>query len=229
MARRDRPERADTAARILSTAEELVQVRGFNGFSYGDIAAELHITTASLHYHFAGKAELGLALISGYARRFSEALTAIAARPIDARAKLYAYAALYADVLAAERMCLCGILAAEYHTLPVPMRNAVNKFFDDNETWLRKVLTDGQQAGTLHFTGSAGEAARTIIGGLEGAMLVARSYGDVSRFSVAANRLLASLVGDDGVAPTTKSGPRRQLPDADPRRRPALRSGGRRR
>jgi len=45
-------------------AERLVQVRGFNGFSYADIAAELHITKASLHYHFATKADLGEALIA---------------------------------------------------------------------------------------------------------------------------------------------------------------------
>ena len=50
---------ADTADRILDSAERLVQVRGFNAFSYADVARELGITKASLHYHFAGKAELG--------------------------------------------------------------------------------------------------------------------------------------------------------------------------
>ena len=52
-----------TAGRILDVAERLVQLRGFNGFSYADVAAELGITKASLHYHFPGKAELGEALI----------------------------------------------------------------------------------------------------------------------------------------------------------------------
>ena len=58
---------ADTASRILDVAERLVQLSGFNGFSYADVAAELRITKASLHYHFAGKAELGEALIARYA------------------------------------------------------------------------------------------------------------------------------------------------------------------
>ena len=66
-----RVDRSDTAARILDVAERLVQLRGFNGFSYADIAAELHITKASLHYHYAGKAELGRALIERYAERFT--------------------------------------------------------------------------------------------------------------------------------------------------------------
>src|SRR5512145_2923851 len=86
----------DTATRILDVAEQLVQTRGFNGFSYADVAAELDITTASLHYHFAGKAELGEALIDRYAERFNAALAAIEARPDPAPAKLAAYADLYA-------------------------------------------------------------------------------------------------------------------------------------
>ena len=56
-----------TSERILDIAERLVQTRGFNNFSYADIASELGITTASLHYHFPGKAELGQALITRYA------------------------------------------------------------------------------------------------------------------------------------------------------------------
>jgi hypothetical protein len=37
------------------------------------------------------------------------------------------------------------------------------------------------------------ESARVIVSGLEGAMLVARSYGDVSRFEAAAERMLAGF------------------------------------
>jgi TetR/AcrR family transcriptional regulator, transcriptional repressor for nem operon len=183
----------DTATRILDAAERLVQVRGFNGFSYADVADELVVTKASLHYHFASKAELGEALITRYAARFAASLEKIATRPSDARAKLDAYAKLYADVLRDERMCLCGMLAAEYQTLPKRMQEAVLGFFDDNEVWLRAILEEGQREGTLRFSGSPAEAARMIVSGLEGAMLVARSYGDVARFRVAATRLMTSL------------------------------------
>ncbi|HME03985.1 MAG TPA: TetR/AcrR family transcriptional regulator [Solirubrobacteraceae bacterium] len=185
----------NTAQRILDVAERLVQSRGFNGFSYANIAAELSITTASLHYHFPGKAELGEALIARYAARFADALEQIDGRVPGARAKLDAYASLYADVLRGKRMCLCGILAAEYETLPKPMRDAVLRFFDDNEVWLTGVLAQGHSDETLSFDGPPSEAAQTILGGLEGAMLVARPYGDLERFQSAAKRLLGSLTG----------------------------------
>ena len=183
----------DTATRILDSAESLVQVRGFNGFSYADVAAELAVTKASLHYHFPGKAELGRALIARYASRFNAALAEIDAGAGDAPAKLSAYARLYADVLRDRRMCLCGMLAAEYQTLPEPMRAAVLGFFDENEAWVERVLADGRDEGTLAFAGDPREAARLIVSALEGAMLVARPYGDVERFEVAAERLLAGF------------------------------------
>src|ERR1700733_1189297 len=124
----------DTASRVLDVAERLVQQRGFNAFSYADVASELGITKAALHYHFAGKAELGAALLARYAERFAEALSAIDAETCDARRKLVAYTDLYLEVLRNKRMCLCGMLAAEFQTLPEPMRDIVVHFFNDNET-----------------------------------------------------------------------------------------------
>jgi TetR/AcrR family transcriptional repressor of nem operon len=184
----------NTASRILDVAERLVQLRGFNGFSYADVAAELKVTKASLHYHFAGKAELGEALITRYTRRFADALAAIEGSGADPRAALEAYAELYAEVLRDRRMCLCGMLAAEYQTLPKQMQAAVIRFFDENEAWLENVLTKGRDEGTLQYGESAREAARLIVSALEGAMLTARPYGDVERFQAAASALLSSLV-----------------------------------
>jgi TetR/AcrR family transcriptional repressor of nem operon len=193
MARAAHPAGSPTATRILDVAEALVQRRGFNGFSYADIAAELRITTASLHYHFPGKAELGRAVIARYAQRFGAALQAIRAQHVDPAAQLRAYVDLYAEVLRHQRLCLCGMLAAEYDTLPDAMREAVVQFFDENERWLGEGLAQGRTAGVVRFEGPPEVAARMILSGLEGAMLVARPSGDPSWFQSAANRLLASV------------------------------------
>jgi TetR/AcrR family transcriptional repressor of nem operon len=195
MARRGERGNADTASRILDIAERLVQRRGFNGFSYADVAAELKLSKASLHYHFPGKAELGEALIGRYAARFADALEEIDRAGGDPSAKLDAYARIYADVLRDRRMCLCGMLAADYETLPKPMRDAVIRFFDDNEAWLTGVLEQGEEKGALRLSGSANEAAQALVSGLEGALLIARPYGDMARFQAAATRLLTSLAG----------------------------------
>jgi TetR/AcrR family transcriptional repressor of nem operon len=182
-----------TATRILDVAEQLVQVRGFNAFSYADVAAELKISKPALHYHFAGKGELGEALITRYSEHFRLALVDLDANVTTPADKLKGYAALYRDVLERHRMCLCGMLAADYQTLPPAMQALVIGFFDLNESWLASVLDEGAADGTLRFDGPSRDVARMIIGGLEGAVLVARPYDDVSRFDAAAANLLGAL------------------------------------
>jgi TetR/AcrR family transcriptional repressor of nem operon len=185
--------RIDTANHILDVAERLVQMRGFNAFSYADVAGELGLTNAALHYHYPSKSELGKALIDRYAIRFAGALAQIDESIADSLGKLNAYAELYADVLRRQRMCLCGMLAADYETLSEEMRDAVTLFFEKNEKWLAGVLKQGRDDGTLRFAGSPLDEARSIVSGLEGAMLIARSFGDIKRFRSAARHLLAGL------------------------------------
>jgi TetR/AcrR family transcriptional repressor of nem operon len=89
------------------------------------VASELKITKAALHYHFASKSELGEALVTRYATRFAEALAATESQFEDAPSQLEAYVGLYLSVLRKKRMCLCGMLSADYRTLPGPMQDAV--------------------------------------------------------------------------------------------------------
>ena len=187
---------ATTADRILDVAERLVQVHGFNAFSYADIAAELGIRKASLHHHFPTKAGLGTAIIARYHERFGEALVEILDGTDEANARLQAYVRLYGKVLRNKRMCLCGVLAADFETLPRPMRDGVLSFFALNEEWLTRVLEEGLQVGTLHFDGPATRLAAFLVSSLEGAMLLARSYGKISRFEAVANKLLGDLARD---------------------------------
>jgi TetR/AcrR family transcriptional repressor of nem operon len=189
----ERGQRTDTATRILDSAERFAQARGYNGFSYADVASELGITKASLHYHFATKTELGQALIDRYSERFSAALEAIESGVSDAPARLDAYAALYAEVLRGDRMCLCGMLAAEYATLPRPIKEGLTVFFDLNQAWLEHVLEQGSADGSLRLTAPSAETAQLIVSALEGAMLVARPYGELHRFDSVVTGLLAGL------------------------------------
>jgi TetR/AcrR family transcriptional regulator, transcriptional repressor for nem operon len=183
----------DTAGRILDIAGQLLQTRGYNAFSYADIAQSLHITKASLHYHFPTKAELGKRLIERYKYAFLESLAEIDRSGAGVREKLKHYVGLYVDVLRDDRMCLCGMLAAECATLPKPMKTELKQFFDDNERWLVAVLEQGRSDKTLRFNGAPRDVARLLVGSLEGAMMLARSYDDVTRFQATADHLLTGI------------------------------------
>ena len=193
-----RPRSSKTPLHVLEVAERLIQTRGFNGFSYADVAAEVGITKASLHYHFPTKAELGLSLVQRYQETFEDALAGLAHDGGDTRTLLEGYAELYRSVLRKDRMCLCGMLAAEHSTLPAPMRRALQVFFDANERWLAGVLETGRRKGELKLAGAAREEARLLVAGLEGALLVARSYDDPRRFQDSAARLIDGVLGSAG-------------------------------
>ena len=181
-----------TATQILDVAERLVQTRGYNAFSYADIATALSVSKAALHYHFRSKEALGDVLLERYTERFFAALNAIPAET-PAPEKLARYVELYRRVLHADRLCMCGILAAEYQTLPMTMRDAVLEFFDRNETWLDGVLHEGIADGTIRASEPVRDSARVLISGLEGAMMLARARNDYERFDCLASRMLAEL------------------------------------
>lgn len=187
------PDRSETAERILETAQTLVQTRGFNAFSYADIAAALNVTKASLHYHFPSKASLGLSLIARYESRFRQVLDIIDAQNQTAADRIKSYMGIYAGVLADQRMCMCGMLAAEFETLPKLMQSALDHFFAMNESWLEDVLHQGLDDSSLQFSGEPKALAQFIVATLEGAMMLARSHADEGRFHAARHRLLASL------------------------------------
>jgi TetR/AcrR family transcriptional regulator, transcriptional repressor for nem operon len=206
--------RTAAAKAILDVAEELAQTRGYNGFSYADIAAKLGVTTPSLHYHFPSKADLGCALIDRYQEMFGTALAVIDQQGGTPGDRLREYAALYDSVMMNDRMCLCGMLAAEYATLPVAMQKGLKLFFDANERWLTVVLESGRRTGELQFAESSNARARVLLGAFEGAMLVARSYNDPVRFQAASKYLLADLTTSD--RPARK--PKRARPPSVARR-----------
>lgn len=214
---------APTTSRILDVAERLAQTRGFNGFSYADIACEVGITKASLHYHFATKAELGRRLIERYSGGFQDALNRITRDRHNPQTRLHAYVKIYAEVLAEKRMCLCGMLAAEYATLPEPMQHALRTFFAINEGWVARLLEDGQREGCFALQGQATEAASMLLSALEGAMLVARASADSTKFDSAARLLLSQLEAAPG-APAQVRTLRPRAPSSRPGSQGAVRA-----
>ncbi len=169
-----------TAEQILDLAEMLIQTRGYNAFSYQDISDALGVTKASIHYHFASKTRLGMAVVDRYVDRFGAALVAIAedqARPAMAMLDFYVEPYLgYAST--PDQVCLCGALAGEILALPPELRARVDRFFRAHQSWLTGILKRGVARGEFKLAAPAGKVARLIFGALQGALLVKRTTGD---------------------------------------------------
>lgn len=184
----------DTKAQLLDVAERFTRTRGFNAFSYRDLAKEVGIRSASVHYHFPTKGDLGVALLQRYRARFSEQLHAIEAKSVDAIAALREFCMLFESNLKSCGLpCLSGLLMSEYSTLPLGMQAEVLEFYQDAERWLSGTLQRGLKAGALSFAGSSQDAAHALFSAVQGTMQIAAATKDPRRFSRACRWWLSTL------------------------------------
>lgn len=184
-----------TATQILDVAQELVQTRGYNAFSYKDLEARVGIRTASIHYHFPTKADLGTAIAKRYRDFVNSKFAEYEAKEVTAPKRLQRHAGLLESVLTkGNRICVGGMLASDYATLPLEVQTEVSAFIHDNERWLARVLKEGRAAGELAFDGTPEVLATTLFSALEGAMFVARSTGDHGRYRRTAEWLIGTLM-----------------------------------
>ena len=187
------------AEQILESARLLVQTRGFHAFSYADISSEVGIRKASIHYYFPSKTDLGRELVVRYRDEFRRHCGRIELSAPDADQKLQRYAQIFRDMLRGGpdteggRLCLCGVLAAEWHGLPEAIQEQVTGFFSENEAWLTEVMDAGRSSGCLRFDGPASLQAQAFLSGLEGAMQTARVHQDVTLYCAIAHQLLGQM------------------------------------
>jgi TetR/AcrR family transcriptional repressor of nem operon len=169
-----------TAERILDSAEERLCRYGYNGVSFRDIAADVGVKSASVHYFFPTKAALVAAVARRYADRCLAELGDAAARaPAEAIAVLGEM--FRRTVVEKKRMCLFGMMAAEVGALPPEVGAEARRFFAETLSWLRVAIGDDRGA------------AETILAAFEGGVLLARAMDDPTVLETIAERVAASL------------------------------------
>ena len=184
----------ETREQILSVALEQIQRKGYNGFSYADIAEAVGIRKASIHHHFATKADLGKEVTVQYRHDFKTTLSSIEGGKVSNIQKLEAYINLFRQTLEQDhKVCLGIMLAATHEILPDGVRTEVKKFFQDNEVWLTRLLRKGQEVGDFEFKADPSEVAISILSVLEGAMVIAESLEDPGRLGAATKWVLSSV------------------------------------
>lgn len=183
---------------ILDVAQELLQTRGYNAISYQDIADRIGIRKASIHHHFRNKSDLAQALVQRYRRQWEGFLKEIDASRADPWSRLERYLAPFQETAASgDRACLCGVLGAEFASLTAPVQEEVRGFFQDNEAWLARLLSDGVRAGDFRLAGDPASEAGVVFACLEGTLFVARACGEPGRFGAVVRQLKAGLRGSD--------------------------------
>lgn len=176
----------DNHAAIIAAAEDMVREGGYNNFSFRTIADKVGIKSASVHYHFPTKEDLGVAVAEHYTDRFLEALGDPAELAASGNNPIAAYVAAFRSALEQDKkMCLCGLLGAEIKGLPDGVVEATRAFFQKNVAWLTTAL---ETVGTS--SDPVADAFQTVAL-LEGALITANVLDDISAFDKAVSRLAA--------------------------------------
>ena len=183
---------------LIESAMHLIQRVGVNGFSYGDLAKELGIKAPSIHHHFPSKEDLVAAVAAEYRQQFKAHVDAIADGPsLD---RIRAYGRLFSETAKADRLCLGGVVSAEWLSVGDKPRREVNDFFSEQQAWIEAQLRTGVDNGEFDIAMPAHNLATTILAALEGSMLMTRAGGD-SDLPADAGDVIASLIGGPVTAP----------------------------
>lgn len=159
---------------LLDAAEDRIRLGGYHAVSFRDLADDLGIKSASVHYYFRHKEGLVLAVVERYAARFFDALareSEAATLPIE---HMTAFCRIYRQTLeCSEKACLCGVLGAEGQGLPRDLMQAVAQFFTANIDWVAKAL------GRSMPPRARQRRASKIVAALQGGMMLASTMGNI--------------------------------------------------
>jgi len=172
------PRLSDTREQIIDRATELLMQRGYNGFSYRDIAGHLGVKNAAVHYHFPTKADLALALVDQYRQVLRTQTSEFMAYGGPARPQLEGLFRFTEQQFENGR-CICpfGAFSIDYEDLPAEVREAMERFMSDSVKWLTRVLEVGREQQEFNFEGDAGQRAQFILAVLQGSRQMARIHG----------------------------------------------------
>ncbi|MEM1418231.1 MAG: TetR/AcrR family transcriptional regulator, partial [Myxococcota bacterium] len=164
----------DTRTQLLDVAHRLVETRGFNAFSFKDLAASVGIKTASVHYHFPSKADLGEALVERYIEGLEERLAELD-EGASTQARLEGFIAVYEGTRQRDALCLCGSLASDLDAVPANLAGPVGRYMTRSEGWLKATLTRGRSRGELPEGADPARLATLFLTSLQGALVIART------------------------------------------------------
>jgi TetR/AcrR family transcriptional repressor of nem operon len=195
----------DTRTRLVLAALQLFAAKGYNSTSVADVLHTAKVNSGSLYHYFPGKQDLLLAVLDAYHQGIGAMLLEPAWRGVDDPIeKVFALLARYRQALVDTECgygCPIGSLALELHEPDLPVRERLAANF---AAWTDAVAEClAQAAARLPLDLDRRELAAFVLTTMEGAVMLARSYRQISHFDGAVRQLRAYFKRLAGEASTT--------------------------
>ena len=166
----------ETRDEIITLADEFIRTRGFNAFSYADIAGIMDVRKPTLHYYFPSKSDLGISVIDKELEAMARLKDETKALPGDEQLKKLV--GVFFNRSRKGKICLTGSLTPDYTTLSEPMQNKVQEMCRTILDSMAASLEKGRTERRLSFTGTAEDRALIVMSGLLSSLLLSRVLGD---------------------------------------------------
>lgn len=186
---------ADTKTQLLDAAELLARRNGVDGFSYGDLSAQIGVRKASIHYHFPSKADLLHEIMDRYGERVVMALNAFSDDISGADQQLLAFVDFYRSaLLEGSALCLCVALTVNKDGLSEDTRFSITSYRERAIAWLEKTLNKGIAEGSVADVQDTKAEASSLLALVEGAQISARLSESLETYDKATGLLKRRLL-----------------------------------
>jgi TetR/AcrR family transcriptional repressor of nem operon len=186
--------------RILTAAKELFLSRGYGATTVDAICEKAELTKGSVYYFFDSKEDLGLAVLDWSIRRGTQMLAGGPyVQMVDPVEKAFAFLK-HLEKCSPELWnggCLLGSFAMELADTNSRMQQAVAGMFRALADTIAELLQPIAAQCVGKQAPSASELADTLLGSIEGSIILAKAYRDPTRIPKAIRgfrRSLATLV-----------------------------------
>ena len=189
--------------RILEQATQLVGKKGVRGTSLDDIRAAASVSKSQLYHYFANKDDLVLAIIEQQTINTLETQQLLNAH-LDSWESLERWREL---LITLQEACQCiggcpvGTLANELADQGEAARLVLVSSFDQWEQRLLEGFTRMQERGELRADADPAELATAVLAGLEGGLLLSKTYKTTRPLEIA---LHAAFAYARSFAPTSE-------------------------
>ena len=165
----------DTKKELIKLGDKYLKERGFNAFSYHDMARQVGVKTAAIHYHFPFKKDLAIAIIQ-YNIAELEALK-LKIKTQSESDKLRSLLDHFTDLQDDHQVCIQSALLNDWNTLEVDIQKELKRYNKEFLNLLQEILQSGLSKGAFKFNEPVRTQALLILTNLMSAVQLSRIHG----------------------------------------------------
>lgn len=183
----------DRKSQIVDNAQQLIDLNGYGGFSYGDLEKALGIRKASIHHHFPKKEDLALAVLDKVTHYLLDKEAFLLSKNWSGFEKIWGLIGHGCEESACSgRICTIVSLQHDFLNLPKTVQRKVESICQLERRILSEILSQGLDKGDFRFASNPSDKAQAILAMVKGSMHYGRVFGK-NHISVIKNDLKLSL------------------------------------